>query len=506
MFGKPAGTGLFGNNNVGAGAGAGASAGGGLFGANNNTASTGGGLFGASNNTNNTNTGMFGNKSNTTGATGGLFGANNNTNPAPTTGGGLFGSNNNANPAPTTGGGLFGSNNNANPAPTAGGGLFGASNNANPTSTTGGGLFGASNNTNPAPTTGGGLFGAKPASTGGLFGNNNTNTTGSLGSAGSTGGLFGNKPGFGGATNNTTGTSIGGGLFGSKPAGTTGGLFGNNNNNTGLGSGSVLGGSTLGGNTLGGGLGGNTLGGSTLGGGLFGSQAQMQQQQQSQSALQSISQLAITPMTRIADFPPQIRAEIEQLDQYIQKQVQISEHLKADDQDHNELISSIPRDIAYLSKVQSMAMQSLQKDLKKISKNKELTDSNLTDTQMFAIILQQILTPGSKISSLELEKFFQNKITIYQAKLDDYFRVLSDIESAVNGIHYDIFGGDNESSSKNFSELDKEKEKAVQDLYAMKTGLNAIISTVIEEFKLFMSTADQIAALHQQVKVTMTNK
>lgn len=473
MFGKPAGTGLFGNNNT---TGGGASTG--LFGKPAQP-----GLFGANNNNN---------AASNTGSTG-LFGANNNNNNNTNTNnaGGLFGANgaNNKPLGGTSTGGLFASNNNTN-ASTSGSGLFGNNTNSgnNAAGATGGGLFGAK----PAAPAAGGLFGAKPtapATAGGLFGNNNQSTSSTLGSSG--GGLFGNKPTIGGATN--TGTGLGGGLFGS-----------NNNNTTNSG--------MLGGSTLGSGFGGNTqagttFGSSTLGGGLFGSQQQMQQQQQQpQSALQSISQLSITPMTRIADFPPQIRAEIEQLDQYIQKQVQISEHLKADDQDHNELISSIPRDIAYLSKVQSMTMQSLQKDLKKISKNKELTDSNLTDTQMFAIILQQILTPGSKISSMELEKFFQNKIAIYQAKLDDFFRVLSDIESAVNGIHCDIFGGDSENNTKNFGELRKEKEKAVEDLYAMKTGLNAIISTVIEEFKLFMSTADQIAALHQQIKVNLTNK
>lgn len=142
-----------------------------------------------------------------------------------------------------------------------------------------------------------------------------------------------------------------------------------------------------------------------------------------------------------------------------------------------------------------MTMQSLQMDLKRISKSKELTDNNLSDTQMFAIILQQILTPGSKISSLELEKFFQAKIAMYQSKLDDYFRVLSDIESAVNGIHCDIFGGSHEISG---SDGLSNNDNAQEDLYAMKTGLNAIISTVIEEFKLFMSTADQIASLHQK--------
>lgn len=509
MFGlnKPS-TGLFGNNNAGAntgsgfGSNAGQSSGGGLFGStsNNNT-----GLFGGANSNNmagqnNTTTGggLFGN-SNATGAGGGLFGnSNSNTTGNAASSGGLFGNNNtNTATGTTTGGGLFGNNTAGNNTST--GGLFGTNNNAGSTST-GGGLFGTNNNTGNT-STGGGLFGASKPPTGGLFGNNSNNTA-TTNSASTGGGLFGNSSN----TMNATGGM--GGLFGNKPAqgiGSTGtSLFGNNQNSagttSGLGGGGLFGSKPTTGSSLFGGNSSNTGFGSNTNGGLFGA---VQQQQQPQSALESINQLAITPLTRISDLPPQIRAEVEQLDQYIQKQVQISEHLKADDKDHDELVSSIPRDIAYLTKVQSMTMQSLQMDLKRISKSKELTDNNLSDTQMFAIILQQILTPGSKISSLELEKFFQAKIAMYQSKLDDYFRVLSDIESAVNGIHCDIFGGSHEISG---SDGLSNNDNAQEDLYAMKTGLNAIISTVIEEFKLFMSTADQIASLHQKVKLLTSTK
>lgn len=422
--------------NFGKPASAGTSGSGGLFGQNNNTANTGSGggfSFGQSgNNAGASNTGggfSFGNQNQGTTSGGGLFGSK----PANsgTTGTGFsFGK-----PAgsSTGGGGLFGGNTGNT---TGSGGLFGNTNNTANTGG-GGGLFGgASTNTNTSAGTGGGLFGSKPAGTS-LFGNTgNTNTTGGAG---------------------------GGGLFGSKPAGTS--LFGNNPPNAGTGGFGT--------------------------GGLFGTQ--QQQPAPAQAAINSISQLPITPMTRIIDLPPQLRQEIEQLDQYIQRQVQISQHLKADIDEHKELIGSVPRDIAYLLKFESQANQSLAQDLKKLTSIKEITDANLTDTQTFAIILQQLLTPGSKISSMELDKFFHHKLQSYQSKLDEFFRVLSDIESAVNGIDGDVFGSKADGFQGGAS-------NDSLDVFAVKTGLNALVSTVVEEFQLFMDTAERIAELHQKVK------
>jgi len=81
---------------------------------------------------------------------------------------------------------------------------------------TGGALFGNRNqNATSIQPAGGGLFSKPAGSTGGLFGSANTGTS----AAGVGGGLFGSN------NVNNTGASTGGGLFGSTKA-TTGGLFG----------------------------------------------------------------------------------------------------------------------------------------------------------------------------------------------------------------------------------------------------------------------------------------
>lgn len=237
------GGGLFGQNNT-------QQQSGGLFGQNNNqpqqvgalgqnNQQQSGGLFGAkpANNTG----GLFGNNQNSQGS-GGLFG--NNQQQQQPQGGGLFGQNNQqqqqpgglfgSKPANSTGGGLFGNASNnqtalgqpsgADKPATGGTGLFGNNNANTSTNSMGGGLFGNNNPNTNANNTSGGLFGAKPqgAGTGGLFGNNQTNSSTSTG--GLSGGLFGSKP-----ASNTT-TTLGGGLFGNNSSaanGTSGGLFGN---------------------------------------------------------------------------------------------------------------------------------------------------------------------------------------------------------------------------------------------------------------------------------------
>ena len=337
---------------------------------------------------------------------------------------------------------------------------------------------------------------------GGLFGQTNTNANTGTG----TGFSFNqNKPGttlFGQSGNQgilgNTGNTLGGGLFGSKPANapssSSGGLFGSKPLGTGLTTGSS------------GGLFGSKPTFGSGGGGLFGSQQPMV------SALESVSQLPVTPMTRISDLPPQLKQEIEQLDQYTQKQVQICQHLRADATEHMELLESVPRDIAFLQKTQSQTNQLLAQDLKRISTIKDLTDQNIADTQTFSTMLQQLLTPGSKVSSIELDKFFQQKIQIYEKRLDEYSRVLSDIESVVNGICNEVVGEGSgvttDSSGDNGNGINgtgagtggMQLQATTSDILTLKTGLDFIVNTVIEEFNLFMDIAQRIAEVHQKVK------
>ncbi|GMF13561.1 unnamed protein product [[Candida] boidinii] len=172
-----------------------------------------------------------------------------------------------------------------------------------PGTTTGGGFgFGANNNTSSA-TTSGGLFGNKPT----------------LGGATSGGGLFGG---------NNTSNTLGGGnsLFGNKPAGTTTGGFGFG------------------------------------GGSLQQNQLLLQQQQQQQQQQNQLPQL--NAMTKVSDLPESFQKELEQLEEFISRQVTIAESLTNGEQEHKELIDSIPRDINFLENKYISTNQAINSDLK----------------------------------------------------------------------------------------------------------------------------------------------
>jgi nuclear pore complex protein Nup98-Nup96 len=269
---------------------------GGLFG---NTASTGfGGTatgFGATNTNTTTGSSLFGNNASTANKPAFSFG---NTQPAASTGTG-FGASTTTTGA--FGGGLFGNNTQQNAttgfgAPAATNNAFGGFGNNNQQQTGTTSLFGG--NTQQKPATG--LFGAPAATTGGgLFGNTapaaNPSPFGNSTTAQGTGGLFGPKPatstGLFGATNNQTSTTTTGGLFGGfggntqpQQQTTSTGLFGGLNNNqqkpslfnTGA---QQQGGTSLFGNS------GNQQQSNSLFGGLNSSQQGQQQQQQPQNSL-----------------------------------------------------------------------------------------------------------------------------------------------------------------------------------------------------------------------------
>ena len=201
---------------------------------------------------------------------------------------------------------------------------------------------------------------------------------------------------------------------------------------------------------------------------MFGGSQPLQQQQQQQQLPQ------ITPLTTVGDLPEQFRREIEQLDQYIQSQVQISDQLKAERDEHTEVIDSIPRDIEFLQNRYSSTNQALDNDLAILQDIRASTDEALHDSENFFQILQRLLAAGSKISSIELDVYFNKKVEFYKSKLEEYTRVLGEIDAAVEGI----------------------EKYSISDL----GGIDLIISTLHEEFNLFMEVANTVADIHQKVK------
>ncbi|KAG7819020.1 hypothetical protein KL928_002888 [Ogataea angusta] len=467
-----------------------------LFGANNNNTTGSTNLFGANSNTNNVSTG-FGNTNTST--SGGLFGNN-------TTSGGLFGQNNTSTaskPAIS-----FGNTaNNSNQSGTSGntGFSFGGTSNTQNNTQTGtqpGSLFGSSSTSAPSTNTGFSFGGANNSA------NNTSNTSTSL---------FGNKSGgLFGQPSQTTGT--GSSLFGGNQQSGSGGLLGNQQNTSGT-SGSLFGNqpsSSLGGTSS---LFGNQQNTSGMSGGLFGNQQQNTNLNQPQLP-------PLNPMTKVSDLPEAFQKELEQLDQYIQTQVAIAERLKNDEDEHKELINSIPRDIDFLEKRYFSTNQALNSDLKFVEsfKNKTLENFDNWVEKLIKVYLQltnpmilgmsnneqaksadgtvtQIIgvngvrTAGllqsqpSKSQQLDkdshvnvpqiLNSYYSAKIEEFRQNIDKYQLILQEVENSI-------------------SDLDKVSLSGGPAVGSY--GLDMIVSTLKEEFQLYVELANEFAEVHHQVK------
>ncbi|KAG7792641.1 hypothetical protein KL929_001373 [Ogataea haglerorum] len=512
MFGSTAGSSSFGGSNASkpafsfgntqnnAQAGSQPNSTGALFGANNNNSANSTNLFGANSNTNNASTG---------------FGSANTSNS-----GGLFGNN-------TTSGGLFGQNN-ASTAPKP---AFSFGNNPNNTNQTGasantgfsfGGATNTQNNTQTGTQSGtqsGSLFGssstpAPSTNTGFSFGgaNNATNNTSSTST-----GLFGNKPGgLFGQPSQSSGT--GSSLFGGNQQPGSGGLLGNQQNTTGT-SGSLFGNqqnSSSGGTTS---FLSNQQNTSGTSGALFGNQ--QQNTNLSQSELPPLN-----PMTKVSDLPEAFQKELEQLDQYIQTQVAIAERLKNDEDEHKELINSIPRDIDFLEKRYFSTNQALNSDLKFVEsfKNKTLENFDNWVEKLIKVYLQLTNPMILGMSNNEQAKSADGTVTqiigvkgvrtagLLQSQASKSQQLDKDSHVNVPQILNSYYSAKIEEFRQNIEKYQlilQEVENSISDLDKVSLsggpatgsyGLDMIVSTLKEEFQLYVELANEFAEVHHQVK------
>lgn len=521
----------------------GTSSGGSGFSLGQSKPNTGFSFGGNTNNATNTNTtsgfGLSANK-----PSGGFsFGANGNANPGSSS---MSQSGFGAKPA-TTSGFSFGNTANSN-SNTTGTSLFGGgnnNNNNNNNAATGSGTTGfsfggnsgpAANNNNSTTGTSGGLFGSKPATgatTGFAFGNNNNNTGNNNNNTTGSGGFS-----FG--SNNSV--SQGGGLFGNKSLTTTsapsaGGLFGNNNNNNnslnaGGTSGGLFGNNT--GSTPGNSLFGNNnassqfsfgakpqtlaTGGSLFGGNTSGMLGQQQQQQQQQNQLPQL-----TAMTKVADLPAPVQEELKQLDEYIQTQVSIAEYLKNQKSEHQELIISVPRDISYLEKTYASTNQALTADLKFVESFKSKTLESFNDwVEKLIKVFLQLTNPMSNSNNDQGQVQGSSKVIIgvsgnrtespHQQQQQQQKQGQTDKNTSINitavlNSYYIEKIEDFKDKIERYELILQEVENCVNDLDNSNVpatpegrgGLEMVINTLQEEFKLYVELTNEFAEIHHNV-------
>lgn len=420
-----------------------------------NSAAPSGGLFGSQQKK--PATGLFGQQP--AAPSGGLFGSNAASSNTPALGGNT-----------ATSGGLFGQK-------PAGSTAFGSTAPTAPLSTPFGqkpagfgaasgstGLFGASNNTQTGNT----------STSGGLFGNNSSTTSGFGSNTNTSGGLFGSNNN----NNNSTNTGTSGGLFNKPATATSGGLFGQSNsgglfsntsNNTNTQSSGLFGSNNS--NTQSGGLFGGQQNTQNQGGlfnnnsgGLFNQQQQQQQQPQTQ----------LTPLTHVGDLPPEFKKELQDFDTYISTQSVIASTLNTDLPKHNQLVKSIPSDVKYLHTKILSIKQALRFDTDQLKSLKQVNDELTEDIGNVMQLIVQLSTPGTKLSSsFHLNEFFVKRITKYRELMDSYEKVINEGVQVTAG-------------------LEQSANETMGSIYS-------VVEVVRSQYALFMELCETLAQIHSEV-------
>ncbi|KAK9246394.1 hypothetical protein V1506DRAFT_535432 [Lipomyces tetrasporus] len=335
------------------------------------------------------------------------------------------------------------------------------------------GLFGAPDQQTTQPSTG--LFGNKAASTntGGLFGSTNTSSsapTFSFGASGSAPAAQNTGTGFFGASNaSNTGT----GLFGAPAASTittsapsqpnppaSTSLFGNPQAST-----NTAFAGTFGANPS---APTNPLGGSFLGKPAAMTQPLQQQQQVPQQ---------ITSLTRHSDLPEAAQKELDEIDNYINKQIEISEDLKARKETWQDELQSVPRDVEVVMRKLVTTHQALANDLVATTSQRAIVDTTTQDAQLCIQILQQLRIPGARLPPGDpLLAYFERHAMELEKKIADYKNVLGDVDRGVDGIEREILEGQFAGG-----------------------GAEGVLRALREEYAVFMALGNRVAELHHAV-------
>ncbi|KAK9390230.1 hypothetical protein V1515DRAFT_583307 [Lipomyces mesembrius] len=329
------------------------------------------------------------------------------------------------------------------------------------------GLFGAPSQQTNQPSTE--LFGNKTATTNtsGLFGSTTNTSSGapsfSFGAtapaAQSTGtGLFGASTNtgtgpFGGSTtsapslfsNPSAPTTSSANLFGNPQGSTNIGAFGANPNAT----------SNL------------------LGGSLFGKPAAATQPPQQQPQVPQ----QITSLTRYSDLPGSAQKELDEIDNYINKQIEISEDLKARKNSWQDELQSVPRDVEVVMRKLVTTHQALSNDLVATTSLRTIVDTATQDAQLCIQILQQLRIPGARLPPGDpLLAYFERHATELEKKIADYKGVLGDVDHAVDGLEREILEGQSAGG-----------------------GAEGVLRALREEYAVFMALGNRVAELHHAV-------
>ncbi|KAK9367101.1 hypothetical protein V1509DRAFT_627618 [Lipomyces kononenkoae] len=210
-----------------------------------------------------------------------------------------------------------------------------------------------------------------------------------------------------------------------------------------------------------------------LGGSLFGKPASTTQPQQQQPQVPQ----QITALTRHSDLPESAQKELDEIDNYINKQIEISDDLKARKGPWQDELQSVPRDVEVLMRKLVTTHQALSNDLVATTSLRTIVDTATQDAQLCIQILQQLRIPGARLPPGDpLLAYFERHALALEKKIADYKGVLHDVDHAVDGLEREILEGQSANG-----------------------GAEGVLQALREEYAVFMALGSRVAELHHAV-------
>ncbi|KAG4305405.1 hypothetical protein PORY_000961 [Pneumocystis oryctolagi] len=192
---------------------------------------------------------------------------------------------------------------------------------------------------------------------------------------------------------------------------------------------------------------------------------------QSNIALQSPQTISRT--SRYSDFPKEGKDFLDEMNQYITTQTQISDYLLSQTSYINELIHSVPRDVEEVSKRLDQVATALTSDTNQLTSLKTIVEKDYNNSKLSKNAVDS--TPMPYIDSSRMDPilaYFKDTSNEIEKKMTSYAKTVDDIE-------------------KNLGYLEKDHGKENPE---------ALLNTLKAEYDFFLALSNNVAEVHDKVK------
>ncbi|KTW32475.1 uncharacterized protein T551_00565 [Pneumocystis jirovecii RU7] len=214
---------------------------------------------------------------------------------------------------------------------------------------------------------------------------------------------------------------------------------------------------------------------------IVGSTGLAQTQKANSGSLSQTNTILQSPQTisrtsRYSDFPKEGKAFLDEMNQYITTQTQISDHLLSRTSYINELIDSVPRDVEEVSKRLDQAATALTSDISQLMSLKTTVEKDYNSAKLSKNAVDSTPMPyiDSSHTKDSILAYFEDTSNEIEKKINNYAKTIDDI-------------------GKNLGYLEKDHSEE-------KGNPEALLNTLKAEYDFFLALSNNAAEVHDKIK------